>query len=125
LIGSAIHSATATKSELRQMLTQELVGQFARRVEIHLAAGRYEMAHSVIDEARLASLSPDVDKITLSTHLVATSLSVRLVGRLERIGICTIGQLLDRRDELPLIRGLGESVIGKINEMLQRGGFAR
>jgi hypothetical protein len=33
--------------------------------------------------------------------------------------------LLDRRDELPLIRGLGESVIGKINEMLQRGGFAR
>ena len=107
------------------MLTQELAGQFARRVEIHLAAGRYEMAHSVIDEARLASLSPDVDKITLSTHLVATSLSVRLVGRLERIGICTIGQLLDRRDELPLIRGLGESVIGKINEMLQRGGFAR
>jgi DNA-directed RNA polymerase alpha subunit len=107
------------------MLTRELAGQYARRIEILLLAGRYEMAHTVIDEARLLSLSPDVDKITTHTHLVATSLSVRLVGRLERIGIHTIGQLLDRRDEIPAIRGIGENALDAINEMLQRGGFAK
>jgi hypothetical protein len=99
--------------------------QYAARVEILLLAGHYAAAHRVIDEARLLSLTTTVDEITLSTHLASTSLSVRLVGQLEQLGIHTVADLLDRRDELPLIRGLGESAIGQITEMLQRGGFAR
>ena len=101
------------------MRDPESVDRFVRRLEMALADGHYARAHSIVDECeRESSSSPD--EITLGTSLAATSLPMRVIGLLERAGIVTIGDCLQRTpDELANIPSLGDLSVRTIIKTLR------
>lgn len=100
--------------------TTEAVARYARRVEIALEAGFYDLARRVIDEAEVAATSPPAG-VTLDTSLAVVGFPIRIVSALEHAGIHTVRDVLSRtRDQLTEIPSIGDGTVRTIVETLQR-----
>jgi DNA-directed RNA polymerase alpha subunit len=107
--------------ELMFMADPDIASRFARRVEIALQDGFYDLAHRIIDEAELEFTTP-ADLVTLDTSLAAIDvLPVRVVNMLERHGIHTVGDALSKTpDQLRQIANFGEHSVQTLIETLRR-----
>ena len=84
----------------------DLAGYFARRFEIALQNRHFSLARKLVDLAEVEITAPP-PPITRSTSLCDIGLPVRLINILDRAGIVTIGDVLQRTpaeiSELPAV----------------------
>lgn len=98
----------------------------AERIAIHIEKGELHRAHQLVDEATLADCVIPTDlRGRLNLMLTETELPPRLINRLNRAGIRTVGDLLKRRpEELQRLDEVADISMMQIYAMLRRLGFA-
>jgi DNA-directed RNA polymerase alpha subunit len=106
------------------MLTNELAGQFSRRIEIALLASNFDLARAIISEAeRTSTATPEV--VSLDDHIACLNCSMRVTNALEAAGFKTIREVLamqrERLMELPNIREGGVAEIMAAARLLVEG----
>ena len=102
------------------MRDPDLVGRFARRLELALTAGHFDRARRVIAECEQAATTTP-EPITLDSPLSAIdAMPVCVVAMLERADIRTVADAMARTpDELSEIRDLGPKSIRSLIDTLR------
>lgn len=92
----------------------DVVSRSLGRLEIEIKRANFDAARRVIDQAE-ASIKPR-EPVRLTTHLEATDLHVRIVNALAKVGIYTIGAVLNcEPSHLLKIPGMGQT---RLDELL-------
>lgn len=85
------------RSTKRESLLDVMVARTAGVIELHLRNGNKALALEAVEyafkELEISSQPVDASKMANDTHLVATSLNMREVLALERIGLTTVGDV--------------------------------
>ena len=92
-------------------LSNDLAGQYARRVEVALRRGAWAEARAVVDQAEQEASVPEIaewDGDPRDVCLAETGLPLRIVTLLGKHGILTVGELLD----VPITRLMRRQQVG-------------
>lgn len=113
-----------TRFDARRM--PEWLTEAIRKLEVHLAAGRWDIAHGVLEHYRVQCQEPSDCQPTLETPLDEIGLEQRIVNGLERLGAQTVGDVLAFKPEvLAEARMFGPRTVRKIYDTLGALGFRK